>query len=121
MNDSRCAVCGWPLAKSIDEGCIVGNCSMRPMPKRYYDPERAAKEYHGQLPPNEPAPSNWISVKDRLPLEESAQNRCVLVWTGAMWLFGRYIGGEIWHEDWAGERQITVTHWQPLPSPPVSF
>jgi hypothetical protein len=26
----RCEVCGWTLAKSIDEGCIPGNCSYRP-------------------------------------------------------------------------------------------
>lgn len=41
---SRCAVCGWTLADSIDKGCIRGNCSLRPRPEKLYAPERAAKE-----------------------------------------------------------------------------
>lgn len=27
----RCSRCGWPLAKSVDEGCVKGNCSQRPL------------------------------------------------------------------------------------------
>lgn len=42
--DSRCAVCGWTLAPSIDKGCVRGNCSYRPRPKQLYAPERAARE-----------------------------------------------------------------------------
>lgn len=42
--DSRCAVCGWLLAESVDKGCVRGNCSMRPRPAKLYAPERAAKE-----------------------------------------------------------------------------
>lgn len=46
--DNRCAVCGWPLAMSRDEGtCVRGNCSMRPRPERLYAPARAAKEASG--------------------------------------------------------------------------
>lgn len=26
----RCEECGWPLAASAAEGCVAGNCSMRP-------------------------------------------------------------------------------------------
>ena len=40
----RCAVCGWPLAESREKGCMRGDCSMRPPPKQFYDPERAARE-----------------------------------------------------------------------------
>lgn len=40
----RCAVCGWPLMATVDDGCIVGNCSMRPRPARFHDPERAARD-----------------------------------------------------------------------------
>jgi hypothetical protein len=69
-DESRCAVCGWPLARDriagVDvpssathhgspkfgtrvpptpaDGCIRGNCSMRPRPDRLYAPERAARE-----------------------------------------------------------------------------
>lgn len=42
--DSRCAVCGWPLAESVEEGCVRGNCSMRPRPGWLYAPERAKRE-----------------------------------------------------------------------------
>lgn len=31
----RCEKCGWPLADSVDKGCVVGNCSMRPIPKKH--------------------------------------------------------------------------------------
>lgn len=41
---NRCAVCGWPLADSVEKGCVRGNCSYRPRPERLYAPERAAKE-----------------------------------------------------------------------------
>jgi hypothetical protein len=27
---SRCRVCDWPLANSIQDGCVEGNCSYRP-------------------------------------------------------------------------------------------
>lgn len=41
----RCAVCGWELAETPRRGCVRGNCSLRPLPERYYDPERARREY----------------------------------------------------------------------------
>lgn len=28
----RCEICGWTLAKSVDDGCVPGNCSYRPEP-----------------------------------------------------------------------------------------
>jgi hypothetical protein len=46
---NRCAVCGWPLMKSLDLGCVRGNCSMRPFPKIFYDKERADEEHRGIL------------------------------------------------------------------------
>jgi hypothetical protein len=36
-DESRCRVCAWPIAKSIEEGCVVGNCSMRPLPSHRAD------------------------------------------------------------------------------------
>lgn len=35
----RCPICDWPLANSVDEGCIPGNCSYRP------DPHASPEEY----------------------------------------------------------------------------
>jgi len=26
----RCSVCGWPMAATVQEGCVPGNCSYRP-------------------------------------------------------------------------------------------
>jgi hypothetical protein len=28
----RCDYCGWPLAASMDKGCVADNCSQRPRP-----------------------------------------------------------------------------------------
>lgn len=48
LDDSRCAICGWPLQapppNASTWGCVRGDCSQRPMPERLYDPERAARE-----------------------------------------------------------------------------
>jgi hypothetical protein len=43
-DESRCAVCAWPLALTIKVGCVRGACSLRPPPERYYAPERAKRE-----------------------------------------------------------------------------
>lgn len=43
-DESRCAVCGWPLKATIDEGCVRANCSQRPPPDRKYAPQRFALE-----------------------------------------------------------------------------
>ncbi len=48
-DSNRCAVCGWPLVAEIEKGCIRGNCSQRPYPRWFYDPERAATEYGESL------------------------------------------------------------------------
>lgn len=42
---NRCAVCGWEVRERVEDGCVRGNCSMRPIPKRFYDADRAASEY----------------------------------------------------------------------------
>ena len=39
--EERCPVCHWPLAKSVEEGCVIGNCSMRPRPQPPRDGEEA--------------------------------------------------------------------------------
>lgn len=43
-DESRCAVCGWPLEHQPEKGCVRGNCSERPRPTDLYAPERATKE-----------------------------------------------------------------------------
>lgn len=43
-DETRCAVCGWPLAERVDQGCVRGNCSHRPRPANLYAPERAKRE-----------------------------------------------------------------------------
>ena len=40
----RCAVCGWPLAASREDGCVRGDCAYRGHPRPPYDAERAERE-----------------------------------------------------------------------------
>jgi hypothetical protein len=51
LDDSRCAVCAWPLEDSASKGCTRGNCSQRPRPENLYDPERAKREFHELVKP----------------------------------------------------------------------
>ncbi len=32
LDPSRCNRCGWPLKADIMDGCVEGNCSLRPLP-----------------------------------------------------------------------------------------
>jgi hypothetical protein len=41
---NRCAVCAWPLKDRREDGCVRGDCSMRPRPERMYDAARAEAE-----------------------------------------------------------------------------
>lgn len=43
-DESRCACCAWPLAATLEEGCVRGNCSQRPLPTKFYAPERHLRE-----------------------------------------------------------------------------
>jgi hypothetical protein len=68
----RCAVCGCPLAESVNKGCVRGNCSMRPLPKTAYDPDRANAEYKSmhwyvQTPaaPEQPVSAALHEVEER--------------------------------------------------------
>lgn len=36
-DEARCRVCGWPLVERIEDGCVTGSCSMRPLPKQRAD------------------------------------------------------------------------------------
>ena len=29
VGPNRCPICGWMLAKTVEEGCVIGNCSQR--------------------------------------------------------------------------------------------
>ena len=49
LDPNRCAVCGWSLATSREEGCVRGNCSLRPRPERLYDSERAWREHQEMI------------------------------------------------------------------------
>ena len=49
-----CDVCGFPLAQSKREGCVPGDCSMRPVPKCWIcgkrkgqPPDRCPGHYEG--------------------------------------------------------------------------
>lgn len=55
LDATRCAVCGWQLVTLGKQGCWRGNCSQRPLPSRFYDPERVKAEY-GEHAPTERDP-----------------------------------------------------------------
>jgi hypothetical protein len=38
VDEARCRDCGWYLAERPEEGCVPGNCSMRPKPCGYGQP-----------------------------------------------------------------------------------
>ena len=41
---NRCAACGWTYAKSAKEGCVPGDCSLRPFPHPMRDEARYRSE-----------------------------------------------------------------------------
>ena len=63
--------------------------------------------------------NNWISVKDRLP----ELNRRVTLLDGSAPVHGRRTedepGDDYYHDDYMVQLRL-VTHWQPLPEPPVA-
>ncbi len=62
-DNGRCAVCGWSLSGKYSAGpCTRGNCSQRPLPRPFYDPERALEEYGGLLKPD---PSMWPMIPEK--------------------------------------------------------
>ncbi len=70
----------------------------------------------------------WISIKDKLPLEKSDKRRiiCVNVYNGVEVFPLRYekayLRGKVvyrWREAWGRiYRGPKITHWAPLPEPP---
>lgn len=38
VDEARCRECGWYMAERPEEGCVPGNCSMRPKPCGYGQP-----------------------------------------------------------------------------------
>lgn len=55
----RCPTCGWPLAATRDDGCVAGDCSMRPVPSPTYAERMAAA-------PDEQTASLTLRVGPRL-------------------------------------------------------
>ena len=56
-DESRCAVCAWPLEDPAMNGCHRGDCSMRPRPKTLYAPDRAKREHDALMAPAPPTPA----------------------------------------------------------------
>lgn len=70
--------------------------------------------------------SEWISVKDKLPELEAPEqeSRPVLTYSSyrsldnmVVGIYGVYTESKGFWSD--GERHLLVTHWMPLPEPPV--
>ena len=63
--------------------------------------------------------SEWIKVDERMP----ASNTRVLVYEGDVFCASWKVnirGDEWWEDTESGNVYHYVTHWQPLPAPPVS-
>ena len=101
---------------------------MRPEDKRL-------KAEMANIPAADVAPEGWISVKDKLP--EPEQDVLVIAhgWSGRLLYIGSYQRMEaetswltgvtskasdwsLW--GWSYLREPEVTHWMPLPEPPMS-
>ena len=65
--------------------------------------------------------SEWISVRDRLPEERGFyilhSPDCTKELVFVDWWDGKHF--TVADGDWAGDTIYGVTHWMPLPSPPV--
>jgi hypothetical protein len=44
-DETRCAVCAEPLYERPEDGCVRGACSMKPLPRQFYAPQRVCVEY----------------------------------------------------------------------------
>lgn len=108
MSVERCETCGWPLAKSREEGCVPGDCSYRGPPRRSAD-----------------EPSGWRTIESA-PKTSDTQPlpNYVLMYNGYHIGVGWRqmpddpdFGPRFWSE--TGEPiEPPPTHWQPLPPPP---
>jgi hypothetical protein len=47
-DEALCALCGEPLQRGREEGCVRGACAARPQPDRFYAVPRLCREY-GQM------------------------------------------------------------------------
>ena len=46
--EGKCPICCWPLAKSAEDGCVLGNCSERGGSEEVVDMRRVRREkWHG--------------------------------------------------------------------------
>jgi len=61
--------------------------------------------------------SKWISVKDRLPEQELS----VLVYSPFVedCVDKAYLYNDVWYDISQSDDIPNVTHWQPLPEPPI--
>lgn len=80
LDPERCAICGWPLSGTA---CERGNCSERPLPRRYYDAERARREYAPlELQPEDPPTVAESELAALRKLEVELRRRPALLWRG---------------------------------------
>lgn len=61
--------------------------------------------------------SEWISVKDRLP-EESDDVLAYTIWDDIVVCFLEE-DSDVWMHTWGYLEKEFVTHWMPIPEPPI--
>ena len=60
--ESRCPICDWPIKKTIQEGCVPGNCSFRPAEGRpeYYRIQERRRQLEMDKLPRKPAAASEL-------------------------------------------------------------
>jgi hypothetical protein len=56
-DSGRCAACGWLLCDRFEDGCVRGNCCMRPLPTAMYNEARYRREQGKPVPHSVPSAS----------------------------------------------------------------
>lgn len=77
----RCRICGWLYAPTVKEGCVPGNCSMRPAPKTRadagYAPARIATDPEESGTTSSTSTTQACSTPNKFEIAESER----LSWT----------------------------------------
>jgi hypothetical protein len=61
----RCPCCGWPIANSANEGCVIDNCSFRPQDSPFQETwRRRAKIVHALLSEDKIPPATPTQAQD---------------------------------------------------------
>lgn len=115
---SRCAICGWPLMETAKEGCVRGNCSMRPYPAHVYAPARAQSWFN--VPLEKVCPPPWsASVGFWATLLAFFRRECPRCHSARSWRTRGWFCFECWVH--GADLPPRPVGWPPPPPAPPSY